>query len=340
MPNRDYDDSQYNRYDARDRDDWRDQSNRGSRDWERRNDDSRRDFSNQGREDYSSDYGNRSGERGFAQYGQYGQRPEQQNRNWFDERRDAQRLDFQQDQGRYQGGYRQQGGSYGSSQSGTGSSQSNYGRDWGHSGSYGQSNFSNRPDYSRTQSNYGARDAYYSQPYQQGGSGRQDWSQRAYAQGVSDWGDRGDRGDWGRQGGHEQRGQDDENWGQQLRHGVQQMASRVKRAFRGPKGYKRSDERIREDVSDRLALQDDVDPSDIEVSVSGGEVTLTGTVMSRREKFVAEEIADDVSGVSDVHNQLRVRREDQQANTLSGVGTSTTATQSSETPRNRNAPRA
>lgn len=43
-----------------------------------------------------------------------------------------------------------------------------------------------------------------------------------------------------------------ESFGHQLREAGQKIARSVKRAFRGPKGYKRSDDRIREDVSDRL----------------------------------------------------------------------------------------
>lgn len=128
-----------------------------------------------------------------------------------------------------------------------------------------------------------------------------------------------------------QRGRSDESFGQQLRDAGHQIARKVKRAFRGPKGYKRSDDRIREDVNDRLSQQDDFDPTEIEVSVANAEVTLTGTVASRHEKFLAEEIADDVSGVTEVHNQLRVRRES---------GTTTTSTQQvggSEAARTRNA---
>jgi len=101
---------------------------------------------------------------------------------------------------------------------------------------------------------------------------------------------------------------DQETLGQQLRHAGQVVANRVKRAFRGPRGYKRSDERIREDVNERLAHQDQFDPSDIEVRVQDGEVTLCGTVHSRWDKFAAEEMADSISGVEDVHNQLRVQR--------------------------------
>lgn len=78
---------------------------------------------------------------------------------------------------------------------------------------------------------------------------------------------------------------------------------------RGPKGYKRSDERVLEDVSERLMQHGDIDASDIEVTVENGEVTLTGTVDSRWTKRHAAEIIDDMSGVHDVHNQLRVRKE-------------------------------
>jgi osmotically-inducible protein OsmY len=60
-------------------------------------------------------------------------------------------------------------------------------------------------------------------------------------------------------------------------------------------------------VNDRLCESWDIDASDIEVRVNQGEVTLSGTVASRREKRVAEAIADSVSGVRDVHNDLGVR---------------------------------
>ncbi len=77
---------------------------------------------------------------------------------------------------------------------------------------------------------------------------------------------------------------------------------------RGPKNYRRSDERIREDVCERLTLDDDIDASDIEVAVSEAMVTLSGTVHDRYEKRRAEDIADSVIGVKDVENRIRVRR--------------------------------
>jgi osmotically-inducible protein OsmY len=77
---------------------------------------------------------------------------------------------------------------------------------------------------------------------------------------------------------------------------------------RGPKGYQRSDARITEDVNDRLTDDPHLDASEIEVSVTGREVTLTGTVNSRFEKRHAEDLAESVSGVSHVQNNLRVQQ--------------------------------
>lgn len=77
---------------------------------------------------------------------------------------------------------------------------------------------------------------------------------------------------------------------------------------RGPKGYQRSDERIRDDVCDSLTEAHDVDATHIDVQVTGGMVTLTGTVDSRYEKRRAEDISEMVSGVKDVQNQLRAQQ--------------------------------
>jgi hypothetical protein len=77
---------------------------------------------------------------------------------------------------------------------------------------------------------------------------------------------------------------------------------------RGPRGYTRSDERIREDVCDRLTDDWQVDASEIEILVVGGEVTLNGSVDSRDAKRRAEDVADNVSGVRNVQNNLRVRQ--------------------------------
>jgi osmotically-inducible protein OsmY len=75
---------------------------------------------------------------------------------------------------------------------------------------------------------------------------------------------------------------------------------------KGPSGYQRSDERIRELVCESLTEDDQIDASHLEVSVSHGEVTLSGTVEDRRAKREAEDCAYSVTGVRDVQNLLRV----------------------------------
>jgi osmotically-inducible protein OsmY len=86
-------------------------------------------------------------------------------------------------------------------------------------------------------------------------------------------------------------------------------SSRRGRGFagKGPKGYTRADDRIREEVSDALMADDDLDASEVTVNVSGGEVTLSGTVDSREAKRMAEELAERVQGVQNVQNSLRVQ---------------------------------
>jgi osmotically-inducible protein OsmY len=59
-------------------------------------------------------------------------------------------------------------------------------------------------------------------------------------------------------------------------------------------------------VSDRLTEDGAIDASNITVIVTDGEVTLEGTVEHRRIKRDVEDLADEVSGVRQVHNRLRV----------------------------------
>jgi hypothetical protein len=88
---------------------------------------------------------------------------------------------------------------------------------------------------------------------------------------------------------------------------------------RGPKNYKRSDERIREDVNDRLADDSWLDASQIEVAVADCEVTLSGAVTRREDKRRAEDIAEHVSGVTHVQNNLRLQAQDEKTARSAGL---------------------
>ncbi len=75
---------------------------------------------------------------------------------------------------------------------------------------------------------------------------------------------------------------------------------------KGPKDYQRSEERIREDVCDRLSDDDRLDASNIQVQIQKSEVILTGNVSSRDEKRRAEDLVESISGVRNVENRIRV----------------------------------
>jgi hypothetical protein len=149
---------------------------------------------------------------------------------------------------------------------------------------------------------------------------RRDAGQRTYG----NWETRTDRGprrdrdsDWsrGEYGGGWDRDRYAQQWGRQtygpgshFNYGGALAGEEAGKYFgRGPKGYRRSDERIREDINEELTRNPNVDATEIEVSVKDGEVTLGGAVESRHEKREAEECAYRASGVRDVHNHLRTK---------------------------------
>ena len=82
------------------------------------------------------------------------------------------------------------------------------------------------------------------------------------------------------------------------------------RANRGPKGYTRSDERIREDVCEHIMHRHDIDSSEVTVEVQSGAVTLQGTVPERWMKHAIEDLADRCLGVNEVDNRVRVQRQE------------------------------
>jgi hypothetical protein len=78
---------------------------------------------------------------------------------------------------------------------------------------------------------------------------------------------------------------------------------------RGPKGYKRSDDRIREDLCEHLMDISDIDSSDVTIEVRDGCVSLEGTVPVRSMRYEIEDIAATTLGVTEVENHIRVPRQ-------------------------------
>ena len=76
---------------------------------------------------------------------------------------------------------------------------------------------------------------------------------------------------------------------------------------KGPKGYRRSDERTHEFACELLTEDPRIDATNVDVHVQDGELTLTGFVDSRRTKFLIEELLANSIG-DEIVNRLQVRR--------------------------------
>ena len=168
-------------------------------------------------------------------------------------------------------------------------------------------------DYSRG-SRYGSRDRGY-QSFSTEDQGGRDFSRddrghygSGYGGGYAGGGynDYGSRGRYGRdeRGFFDKAGDEIASW-----FGDDDAARRreMDHRGRGPSNYSRTDERVLEDVCDELTEDWGVDARNIQVTVDKGEVTLDGTVDSRRSKRRAEDVAHDISGVNHVQNNLRVK---------------------------------
>ena len=213
--------------------------------------------------------------------------------------------------------------------------QGGMGRGYGEQGGWGQQGHGRRSmyegggmmgrGYEGQESRMYGQDRGYGQEgrmYEQGGMGYQGGGMGGQqgGMGYQGGGMGGFQGGMGRQGGWEQQGRVQSGMGEG---GMSQRFG----ARRGPKGYKRSDERIREDVCDRLSEHPIIDSSDVEIKVQNGEVTLTGTVTERRHKHLIEQVAEAISGVQDVTNQIRVKREEtEMRGEQQRTGTESTAT--------------
>ena len=177
-----------------------------------------------------------------------------------------------------------------------------YGTGQGMQGARGAQAFGDNSDYASGSTGYG-REAYGGGQFGEPGRGTRGLSGQGY-------------GDFGRDIASSQR------WGQGGEFG-QAGARFGATGYRGlgPSNYTRSDERIREDLNERLTEADDLDASGLSVEVSNGIATLTGTVEQRWMKHRAEDIVEACTGVRDVNNQIQVGSQWQGKAPAYGAGT-------------------
>lgn len=86
---------------------------------------------------------------------------------------------------------------------------------------------------------------------------------------------------------------------------------------KGPKGYQRADDRIRDEICERLARDGYIDASGIEVAVAGGVVRLLGSVQQVEDRHAVERVILDVYGVQEVRSELRLERSESQQSAAS-----------------------
>jgi len=92
-------------------------------------------------------------------------------------------------------------------------------------------------------------------------------------------------------------------------------------ATRSPEGERkgldlRSDERLREEIQQRLMEHPHLELRDVSVAVNGGRVRLEGSVPERRMKHAIEDLADSVNGVARVENLMEVQRREDAVSTF------------------------
>jgi len=71
---------------------------------------------------------------------------------------------------------------------------------------------------------------------------------------------------------------------------------------------RRPDAQLAQELQEILTKDPEPASTEIEVEVEGGAVTLRGVVDSSDARLLAEELVESVTGVREVHNNLKVSR--------------------------------
>jgi osmotically-inducible protein OsmY len=83
-------------------------------------------------------------------------------------------------------------------------------------------------------------------------------------------------------------------------------ASQERHAGKGPKGWSSNDS-ILAQVNEALYLHPAVDASDIDTRLEDDALVLSGHVQTLQQKKMAERIVENISGIKDVRNEIKIR---------------------------------
>jgi osmotically-inducible protein OsmY len=100
----------------------------------------------------------------------------------------------------------------------------------------------------------------------------------------------------------------EETWGEEQYQSERQEEQGRRRADKGPRAQRKSDERLAGEIRDILTNDPELDATEVEVEVEDGAVTISGVVDGTEARLLAEELVESVTGVREVHNRLRVER--------------------------------
>jgi osmotically-inducible protein OsmY len=100
----------------------------------------------------------------------------------------------------------------------------------------------------------------------------------------------------------------EQTWGEEQYEAERREEQGRRQIERGPRGRRRSDESLAQEIREILTNDPELNATDIEVEVEGGAVTLSGAVDEPDAKLLAEELVESLPGVREVHNRLRVER--------------------------------
>ena len=99
-------------------------------------------------------------------------------------------------------------------------------------------------------------------------------------------------------------------WGKERSGGERREEQGRRQTNSGPRSRRKSDENLTQEIREILTADPELEATDIEVEVEGGAVTLRGAVVDSDARLLAEELVESLSGVREVHNRLRVEREE------------------------------
>jgi|GEM_PF-3629468 len=117
--------------------------------------------------------------------------------------------------------------------------------------------------------------------------------------------------------------------------GNQETSRKGQFAGTTPKNFKRSDERIYDDICQKLSQEGHFDVSDVEIKVESGEVSLEGNIENRSDKHRIEMLVDSIMGVKDITNNLKIARGSKDSKATSDSESDTSLRNTSNTGKTR-----